>query len=170
MLLRHAHFFDLDAVARLERLAFGQGEAAGRQRLKERIATYPAHFWLLFDEGELVAWCGGMASQDEHLKDEMYACASLHAPEGDWQMLFSVCTHPDRRGMGLARHVLEACIQETRLKGRKGIVLACKKELVPFYQRFGFVDEGVSPYSRHAGIAWHEMRLTFGNDASADGF
>ena len=159
--LRHARDLDLDAVDRLERLAFPHGEAAGRQRLKERIRTYPAHFWLLFDEDELVAFCGGMASKDEHLTDGMYADASLHDPNGAWQMLFSVCTHPDMRGMGLASHVLEACVEDTRRAGRKGVVLACKKELVPFYLRFGFVDEGVSPHSRHAGIAWHEMRLTF---------
>lgn len=159
--LRHAHDFDLDCVDRLEHLSFSEAEAPCRERLKDRIRVFPEHFWLLFDEGELVAYCGGMAANEPHLKDEMYADPSLHDPAGAWQMLFTVCSHPDLRGMGLARYVLEACADETRIRGKKGIVLTCKEELVPFYERFGYADEGVSPYSRHAGIAWHEMRLTF---------
>ena len=42
----------------------------------------------------------------------------------------------------------------------RGVVLTCKEKLVPYYAKFGFVDEGVSQ-SAHGGVVWHQMRRTF---------
>ena len=38
-------------------------------------------------------------------------------------------------------------------------MLTCLDDLVGFYARLGFVDEGLSA-SRHGGLPWHQMRLT----------
>jgi len=48
------------------------------------------------------------------------------------------------RGEGCARRLLERVIADARPEGRKGIVLTCKDRLLPFYAKFGFVDEGIS--------------------------
>ena len=40
------------------------------------------------------------------------------------------------------------------------MVLACKEEKIHFYEKFGFVNEGVSK-SKHGGARWYQMRLTF---------
>jgi hypothetical protein len=40
------------------------------------------------------------------------------------------------------------------------VVLACKEDKVPYYEKFGFVNEGLSG-SRHGGATWYQMRLTF---------
>lgn len=53
-----------------------------------------------------------------------------------------------------------AFIEQARKEGRKGLVLTCKKRLIHYYARFGFVDEGVSG-STHGNVVWHQMRLTF---------
>ena len=39
-------------------------------------------------------------------------------------------------------------------------MLTCKEELLHFYERFGFVSEGVSG-SVHGGAVWYQMRLDF---------
>lgn len=51
-------------------------------------------------------------------------------------------------------------LADARATGRKGVVLTCKQALLPFYSRFGFVDEGVSG-STHGGVVWHQMRIVF---------
>lgn len=44
-------------------------------------------------------------------------------------------------------------------QNRQCIVLTCKKkDLIDFYSKFGFVDEGVSE-SNHGGEKWNQMRL-----------
>ncbi len=158
--LRHARPDDLEAVVELEASGFPPEEGADRQRLMERLATFPENYWLLFDETRLVAYSGGLASDIPDLEDCMYADAGMHRADGAWQMIFSLCTDVEHRGQGLASHVLQGLIDETRARGKKGVVLTCKKKLVPFYLRFGFADEGVCP-STHGGQVWHQMRLTF---------
>ncbi|MEH7523080.1 CpaF family protein [Bacillus sp. JJ1503] len=39
---------------------------------------------------------------------------------------------------------------------REGITLTCKQELVSFYEKFGFVDHGMSE-SNHGGVRWYNM-------------
>ncbi len=92
------------------------------------------------------------------MTDDMYADAAAHEPDGAWQMIFSVITDPVRRVRGNPRW-------RDRGRGwpdprRGGLVLTCKDELVGFYARLGFVDEGTSA-STHGGVVWHQMRLSF---------
>lgn len=158
--LRHARASDLDALAALEAMSFPKSEAADRQRFRERLKVYPHHYWLLFDELSLVAFTGGPATMEDELTDEMYADTSCHRDDGPWQMIFSLCVHPDMRHMGLGHHVFGQMLKDTEALGRAGAVLTCKDALVPFYQSFGFVDEGVSE-SVHGGVTWRKMRLAF---------
>ena len=66
---------------------------------------------------------------------------------------------PDCRH-GCAGQVLRRVIADARERGRRGCVLTCKDALVHYYEKFGFVNEGVSQ-STHGGVVWHDMRLTF---------
>ena len=56
--------------------------------------------------------------------------------------------------------LLKRAIDDAGKQGRRGLVLTCKERLVPYYAKFGFVNEGVSS-STHGGVTWHQMRLTF---------
>ena len=51
-------------------------------------------------------------------------------------------------------------IADAQANGCKGVVLTCKEPKIPFYARFGYIDEGLSS-STHGGVPWHQMRLTF---------
>ncbi len=152
---------DVEAVAGLERLCFPPAEAAGAERIRERLAEYPDHFWLLFEGDRLVSMADGMVTGQRDLTDDLYADASLHDPRGEWQMLFGVATSPDRRGRGYAGLVLRQAAADAAAQGRKGLVLTCKDALVPYYERFGFVSEGRSEHSCHGNAVWNQMRIIF---------
>ena len=51
-------------------------------------------------------------------------------------------------------------IDEISKQKRRGIVLTCKEKLIPFYEKFGYVSEGISD-SVHGDAVWYQMRLTF---------
>lgn len=57
--------------------------------------------------------------------------------------------------------LIRYAINDAKTQGRAGLVLTCKQKLIPYYARFGFVDEGVSDKSNHGNAVWHQMRLTF---------
>ena len=163
--IRTASTADLDAIAALEALCFPPAEAADRETIAARLAAYPDHVWLAVEDGpegheRLVAGVNGMCADLPDLTDEMFSRAELHEPDGAWQMIFSVATAPDRRGEGLAGALVRHAVEDARAGGRRGVVLTAKLELVGFYARLGFRDEGVSQESTHGGAVWHQMRLT----------
>ncbi len=158
--IRTATPADLDAVAAAELASFPAAEAASRASLAERLATFPNHFWLLEVGGDLASFVNGMVTDEPVLRDEMYDDAGLHDEQGAWQMIFGVVTVPAFRRRGYAGTLLERAIADSRAQGRKGLVLTCKDRLVHYYEKFGFVDEGVSA-STHGGAVWHDMRLAF---------
>lgn len=160
MEIRNALAGDLDALAELEAACFPEAEAATREQIGRRLASYPNHFHLLFEGGTLAAFTDGMASGERDLRDEMYENASLHDERGDWQMVFGVNTHPAFRHRGFATALLRRMIDDARSQGRRGLVLTCKPALAGFYARLGFRDEGESP-STHGNARWRQMRLEF---------
>lgn len=160
MNIRTATMADLDALTAIEAACFPAAEAAPRAAFEKRLAVYPDHFWVLEDEGKIVSFVNGMVTDEEKLRDEMYENAALHTESGAWQMIFGVNTLPACRRRGLAELLLRRCIDDARTQGRRGVVLTCKDKFVHYYEKFGFVSEGVSQ-STHGGAVWYDMRLTF---------
>ena len=160
MTIRAARESDLPALTAIEAACFPASEAATEQSIAERLRAYPDHFWVLEEDGEIIAFLNGMATDRRDLSDEMYEDAGLHDERGDWQMIFGVDTLPEHRRKGLAGKLLRHAIDDARTAGRKGLVLTCKDHLVHWYAAYGFRDEGISG-STHGNVAWHQMRLTF---------
>ena len=159
--IRTAAMADLDAIARVEAECFPAAEAASREEFEGRLTHYADHFWLMFRNGALISFVDGFVTDEPDLRDEMYADASKHNPDGAWQMIFGVNTVPAHRRHGYAGQLIERAITDARNQGRKGLVLTCKPEKVAYYAKFGFADEGISENSTHGGVVWHQMRLTF---------
>jgi len=160
MTIRTATMDDLGALTAVEAACFPPAEAATEKDFAARLAVYPNHFWLLEESGQVVSFVNGMVTDEPHLRDEMYANAGLHDPNGAWQMIFGVNTLPEYRRQGLAEQVLRRVIADAKAQGRKGCVLTCKERLVHYYAKLGFENEGVSD-STHGGVVWYAMRLTF---------
>ena len=161
MIIRTATIEDVEKIATVEAACFPQAEAATKEQFAERVASYGNHFWLMFEGEKLIAFVDGFVTDEKDLRDEMYEDAGLHNENGAWQMIFGVNTLPEYRRRGLAGQLLEQAISDAKKQGRKGLVLTCKDALLPYYAKFGFVNEGVSDYSTHGNVVWNQMRLTF---------
>ena len=160
MTVRYALPSDLAALAAVEAACFPAAEAATEKDIKNRLDYYANHFWLLFDGDTLVSFVDGFVTDEADLTDEMYENAALHNENGAWQMIFGVNTLPAYRRQGCAAQLLERAIHAARAQGRKGLVLTCKDALIHYYEKFGFVNEGISA-SVHGNVVWYQMRLTF---------
>ena len=161
MNIRYATMADLDDIASVESVCFTVLEAATKEEFEQRIKYFGNHFWLMFDEGKLIAFVDGFVTDEADLTDEMYENASMHNENGAWQMIFGVNTLPEYRRCGYAKELIKKAILDARKQNRKGLVLTCKESLVPYYSRFGFVDEGITDKSTHGNVLWHQMRLDF---------
>ena len=160
MTIRTATIEDLETVSAVEAECFPPAEAATKEEFEKRLAHYGRHFWLMFDGDKLIAFVDGFVTDEADLTDEMYEKAEMHNEHGAWQMIFGVNTIPAYRKKGYAGELIKRAIADAREQGRKGLVLTCKDRLIPYYAKFGFVNEGVSE-SVHGNVVWNQMRLTF---------
>ena len=92
-----------------------------------------------------------MVTDEPSIRDEMYADASLHQENGAWQAIFGVNTLPEYRRRGLAAKLLTAAADDARAAGRRGCILTCKNQLISWYEKLGYRNQGVSQ-SIHACI------------------
>ena len=159
MFIRTARASDLDEIANIESVCFPKGQAAEKSLLSTRLSIFPRHFLLMCDEyGKIVSFINGFATDYPDLTDEMYSTPSMHNENGSWQMVFGLDTLPEYRQRGFAQRLLFEYIRTAVSKGRKGIVLTCKQELVKYYEKFGFVSEGVTDKSVIGSVQWYQMR------------
>lgn len=159
-IIRKATINDLDSISELEAVCFPAAEAATKASFRARLTKYPDYFFLLFISEKLVSMVNGLVTDIPDLQDEMYDDAGMHDPSGDWQMIFGVDTHPDYQRNGYAEATLKTFIENARKEKRKGVVLTCKDKLLHYYQKFGFISEGISS-STHGDVTWYQMRLKF---------
>ena len=160
-MIRTATVGDLDIVAEVESICFPPEEACSRESFKARLDSYSNHFWLLFDDkGKLISFIDGFCTNLKDLTDDMYEKPDMHDENGVWQMIFGVNTLPDYRKQGNASKLMQRVIDDCKTQKRAGMVLTCKQEKIPFYQRFGFTSEGLSE-SSHGSATWYQMRLEF---------
>lgn len=156
-IIRRAVADDADKIAELERLCFPEEEAASKADFADRLNVYAGHFLLLESDGVLVAMINGMVTDEPDLTDEMYHSAGMHNEDGKWQMIFGLESHPDFRGRGYAGLLIKKFIEESMNQNRSGLVLTCKESLISYYEKFGFVNEGISD-STHGNVVWYQMR------------
>lgn len=158
--IRNAVMDDLDAVTAVEAECFPAAEAAERESLKSRLETFPGSFLVAEQDRKIVGFINGAVTDETNIADEMFEDSSLHKEDGAYQSIFGLDVVEACRHNGLASRLMEAMIDNARKQGRKGLILTCKDHLIGFYEKFGYVNKGVSK-SVHGGAVWYDMILEF---------
>lgn len=160
MTIRQAHTDDLDRLTEVEGICFPEQEAAGKESFRKRLQYFAPHFLVLEDERSIIGFINGMVTDEKTIRDEMFEDASLHRENGSWQSIFGLDILPEYRCRGLAAELMRAFIEKARMEGRRGCILTCKKELLHYYEKFGYHNLGISA-SVHGGAVWFDMVLEF---------
>lgn len=160
MEIRQAEAADLQKIIEMEQICFPKAEAACAKDLKARYAAFGDSFFVAEEEGTVIGYINGCATEQPALPDELYHNASLHNPKGAYQTVFGLGVLPEYRKRGVGRALLRYLTEITKERGKSGMILTCKDYLIPFYQRAGFVHLGRS-VSSHGGAEWNDMLLTF---------
>ncbi len=155
----------------LEQACFPPNEACSPQHMRERIEAAPELFLVARDRrtGRIAGSLNGLATDEEHFRDEFFTDASLQDPHGRNIMLTGLAVFPEYRGQGLARELMREYVRRAEKDLRRVLILTCLDSLVPMYEKFGFQDEGLSA-STWGGEPWHEMtyRLKWKNPRFQD--
>ena len=108
------------------------------------------------EEGEIVGFLNGVATDEETFRDEFFTDAGLHNPNGQHVMLLGLDVLPEYRGQGLAREIMHEYLRRDRAKNRQSLILTCLDNKVVMYEKMGYRDNGIA-HSTWGGEEWHEM-------------
>ena len=156
-----AQIADLDDIMRIEEKSFAQNETLTRASMLERIRLIPDSFIVARnDESRIIGFISGPVTESRYLSDECFEHSDVNPVTGGFQKVISLAIDTDYQGMGIATELLLLLEQEARAKKRQGISLTCHDYLIPYYEKHGFANEGLSD-SHLGGETWFNMVLTF---------
>ena len=148
---------DLDAVTELEASCFSPETAATGEAMAYRIRTFPERFFVAEQDGAIIGLINGCASDLPAIADELYGPQG-HDPAGKNQMVFGLAVREDCRCHGVGVALMERLIRNCRAAGMERVILTCLEEKIAYYEKFGYVNCGVSQ-SVHGGAVWYDMVL-----------
>lgn len=149
---------DLDEIATLEMACFPHAEAATKESFERRINRFPESFFVAKLEGKIIGMVNGCITNSDVLYDAMYHDDNEHVMDGQNQTVFGLLVHPDYQKRGIAALLLNHLIHVSRDRRKKAVILTCKDKLINYYEKFGFLNKGVSN-SSHGGATWYDMYL-----------
>ena len=65
---------------------------------------------------------------------------------------------PEFQKQGVASQLMVHFVQTAKSLGKRKVILTCKERLISYYERFGYVNNGISK-SAHGGTQWFDMTL-----------
>lgn len=149
---------DLAQIMTIEKAGFTPAEAASEASMAERIRLI-ADTFLVAKQGDTVrGYIVGPAFDQRYLTDALFEKSTPNNATDPYQTVLSLAVSPDYRQSGLGSQLLTALAQVARHQHRQAVTLTCLQRLVPFYERNGYVNEGVSA-STHAGETWYNLVL-----------
>ncbi|GAT17755.1 GNAT family N-acetyltransferase [Secundilactobacillus silagei] len=149
----------LSAIMTIENQGFTPDEAATKPSMAERIDRISDTFIVASQDQQVLGYVVGPASDERYLSDDLYAHLTANKPSDRYQTVLSLAVAKSARDQHIGSQLLAELAQVAHAQNRTAITLTCLKKLVPFYERNGYVNEGVSD-SAHAGETWYNMVKT----------
>ncbi len=149
---------EADQTIAIEQACFPPGEACSPEHMRERVAAAPGLFLVAEDKdtGKIAGMLNGLSTKEAEFRDEFFTDISLYDPDGENIMLLGLAVLPQYQRQGLARELVKEYVHRQQDAGRKKLILTCLDFRVPMYEKFGFVDDGISS-STWGGEQWHVM-------------
>ncbi|MEH7123698.1 GNAT family N-acetyltransferase [Bacillus sp. JJ1773] len=154
--LRNVQMTDLEQLLFIEKEGFSQEEAATKEAFIERIQLIADTFIVAEKEAEILGYINGPIINQPYITDNLFKEIKENPKRGGYQSVLGLAVSKPARNQGIAKILIEKMEELVEENEREGITLTCKQELVSFYEKFGFVNHGMSE-SKHGGVSWYNM-------------
>ena len=154
--IRQAELQDLDAIERIELENFSEEEAIAREILKDHIEKIQTTFLVAECQGQILGYLEGPVRPERYLIDSSFSeVEDLSHLEQGFISITSLSIAKEAQALGVGKRLLTALKEVALEHEREGINLTCHDYLIPYYEKHGFVNEGVSQPPRRARLQTH---------------
>ncbi|MFC3746991.1 GNAT family N-acetyltransferase [Paenibacillus sp. GCM10012306] len=154
--LRNVQLTDLEHLLFIENEGFSKEEAATKEAFVERIGLIADTFIVAEQEGQIIGYINGPIISQPYITDDLFTKIKENPKKGGYQSVLGLVVSKQARNQGVAKYLIDKMEYISLENERSGITLTCKEELVPFYEKLGFVNHGLSE-SKHGGISWYNL-------------
>jgi ribosomal protein S18 acetylase RimI-like enzyme len=154
--LRNVQSTDLEEILFIENEGFSKEEAATKEAFVKRIQLIPDTFIVAEEEGKILGYINGPIINQPYITDDLFEKIKVNPKKGGYQSVLGIAVSKQARNQGIAKILINRMEELVEENEREGITLTCKQDLVSFYEKFGFVNHGMSE-SQHGGIRWYNM-------------
>jgi ribosomal protein S18 acetylase RimI-like enzyme len=147
---------DLEQLLFIENEGFSIEEAATKEAFVERIQLIADTFIVAEKERKILGYINGPIIYQPYITDNLFKEIKENSKRGGYQSVLGLAVSKQARNQGIAKILIEKMEELAEENEREGITLTCKQELVSFYEKFGFVNHGMSE-SKHGGVSWYNM-------------
>jgi len=151
---------DFDRLMEIEKLSFTPAEAATEVAFVNRIRMIPDTFLVAEENGEIIGFINGPVMDNAFITDDLFSETKENPESGGVQSILGLAVHPTYRKKGIATMLLSYLEREADLKNRSAITLTCLESLIPFYEKHGYLNDGISD-SELGGELWYNMTKGF---------
>ena len=158
MKIRQARVSDLDRILEIEIENFSLEEAIPRSVFEAHLREIQTSFLVAEREGRILGYIEGPVVPHRHLQDQSFTEeAEDHGHRsGGYISVTCLSIAKEAQALGVGKRLLTALKEVALEQEREGINLTCHDYLIPYYEKHGFVNEGISQ-SNFAGETWYDM-------------
>ena len=158
MKIRQARFSDLDRIIEIELENFSLEEAIPRSVFEAHLREIQTSFLVAEKEGRILGYIEGPVVPQRHLHDQSFTeeIKDYSHQSGGYISVTCLSIAKEAQALGVGKRLLKALKEVALEHEREGINLTCHDYLIPYYEKNGFVNEGVSQ-SSFAGESWYDM-------------
>ena len=158
MKIRQARVSDLDRILEIEIENFSLEEAIPRSVFEAHLREIQTSFLVAEREGRILGYIEGPVVPQRHLQDQSFTeeIADHSHKSGGYISVTCLSIAKEVQALGVGKRLLTALKEVALEHEREGINLTCHDYLIPYYEKHGFVNEGVSQ-STFAGENWYDM-------------
>ena len=158
MEIRTANLSDLSAIYTIELENFSSEEAIAQEILARHIELFPSTFLVAEQDSQILGFLEGPVRPERHLQDSSFTLSveDYSAQSGGYITITSLSVSKEAQKKGVGKQLLEV-MKKIAIKDRRaGINLTCHDYLIPYYEKHGFINEGLSQ-STYADEIWYDM-------------
>lgn len=154
--IRNVKMEDLAELVAIEHLCFTKKEAATKEAFEKRIQLIPDSFFVAEENDSIIGLVNGPVIETEFITDDLFTGIKINPISGGHQSILGLAVSPHYQKRGVASALLTHLEEAAKLKKRESVTLTCKEDLIPFYEKNGYSNKGISS-SEHGGATWYNM-------------
>ena len=158
MKIRQVKFSDLDRILEIELENFSLEEAIPRSVFEAHLREIQTSFLVAEKEGRVLGYIEGPVVPHRHLQDQFFTeeVEDHSHRSGGYISVTCLSIAKEAQALGVGKRLLTALKEVAVEQEREGINLTCHDYLILYYEKHGFVNEGISQ-SNFAGETWYDM-------------